>query len=103
MDRKRQLSNVAFGGAWSEQIAGREARAAAIAAVAAAAAGAGEADHLRPAALEAVEMLCAQHPKGGMLRAAWLRASRLEVAEVRIRELQRISGALAAAFGDHGR
>ena len=25
MERKRQLSNVAFGGAWSERIAGREA------------------------------------------------------------------------------
>lgn len=26
MDRKSQLKNVAFGGAWSEQIAGNEAR-----------------------------------------------------------------------------
>lgn len=99
MDRKQQLRNVAFGGAWSEQIAGREARAAAIAAVAVAAADAGEDDPLRQDALEAVNLLCMEHPKGTMLRSAWIKASRIEAPGPRVRELQRISDTLAAAFG----
>lgn len=99
MDRKQQLRNVAFGGAWSEQIAGREAQVAAIAAIAVAAAEAGEVDPLHPDTLDAVDLLCPRHPKGAMLRKAWMRAARIETPGARIRELQRIAATLAAAFG----
>lgn len=98
MDRKQQLRNVAFGGAWSEQIAGREAQAAAIAAVAAAAAKAGQVDPLNAPTLDALEILCARHPKGAMLRAAWMRAGRIDMAGPRVQELTRIARLLAAAI-----
>lgn len=99
MDRSGQLRNVAFGGAWSEQIAGREAQAAAIATLDTAAAGAAWRDPLSREVMAAVDVLCERHPKGRMLRDAWIVASRFEPAPRRITELARISAQIAAAYG----
>ena len=99
MDRSGQLRNVAFGGAWSEQIAGREAQAAAIATLDAAAAGAARRDPLAPEIMAAVDLLCERHPKGSMLREAWTMAARFEPPPRRIRELARIAARIAAAYG----
>jgi len=99
MDRSGQLRNVAFGGAWSEQIAGREAQAAAIATLDAAAAGAARRDPRSSEIMAAVDLLCERHPKGPMLREAWIAAARFEPAPRRIRALARVSAQIAAAYG----
>ena len=102
MDRKQQLRNVAFGGAWSEQIAGREAIAAAIETLKLAAAGAARRDPRSPETSAALDLLCKNHPKGDILRDAWRRGATWEPAPRRIRELARIAGLLAAGHGDAG-
>lgn len=102
MDRKQQLRNVAFGGAWSEQIAGREAIAAAIETLKRAAAGAARRDPRTPEVSSALDLLCKNHPKGGILRDAWRRGATWEPAPRRIRELARIAELLAAGHGDGG-
>lgn len=99
MERSEQLRNVAFGGAWSEQIAGREAQAAAIAAMAAAAGSAAEQDPLSADTMNAVAMLCSRHPKGPDLEQAWRRAGRMAQSGLRVRELERLATLIAAAYG----
>lgn len=103
MDRKQQLRNVAFGGAWSEQIAGREAVAAAIETLRRAAAGAARRDPRTADVLAALDLLCADHPKGAILRKAWQRGVTWEPAPRRIRELSRIADLLAAGHGSANR
>lgn len=98
MERKKQLSNVAFGGAWSEQIAGREEQAAAIARVVAAAGAAAWVDPLSVETKGAVDLLCSRHPKGPALREAWIRAGRLDPPGRRVQELKRIADLLASAY-----
>lgn len=102
MDRKQQLRNVAFGGAWSEQIAGREAIAAAIETLKRAAGGAARRDPRTPEVSAALDLLCKNHPKGDILRDAWRRGATWEPAPRRIRELARIAELLAAGHGDGG-
>ena len=102
MDRKQQLRNVAFGGAWSEQIAGREAIAAAIETLKRAAGGAARRDPRTPEVSAALDLLCKNHPKGEILRDAWGRGATWEPAPRRIRELARIADLLAAGHGDAG-
>lgn len=102
MDRKQQLRNVAFGGAWSEQIAGREAITAAIETLKRAAAGAASRDPRTAEVTAALELLCRNHPKGDILRGAWKRGATWEPAPRRIRELARIADLLAAGHGDAG-
>ena len=88
MERKDQLRNVAFGGAWSEQIAGREALAAAIHVLDEAATCADMTDPRRqPMVTEALELATADHPKGHLLREAWVRASCRSDPSVRVAEL----------------
>ncbi len=102
MDRKQQLRNVAFGGAWSEQIAGREVIAAAIETLRRAAAGSARRDPRTPEVGAALDLLCKNHPKGDILRDAWRRGATWEPAPRRIRELARIAELLAAGHGDRG-
>lgn len=99
MDRKQQLRNVAFGGAWSEQIAGREAVVAAIDTLQRAAAGSARRDPRTAEVNAALVLLCEEHPKGLILRNAWQRGVRLEPAPRRIRELARIVDLLAVGHG----
>ena len=100
MDRKQQLRNVAFGGAWSEQIAGREAIDAAIETLKRAAGGAARRDPRTAEVSAALDLLCKNHPKGDILRDAWRRGATWEPAPRRIRELARIADLLAAGHGD---
>lgn len=101
MDRKQQLGNVAFGGAWSEQIAGDEALALAVKRLEAAI------DQSRYEDLrgwddvnQALAMVTGAHPKGAMLATAWRRALLIQSAELRASELWRICTALRAGLGE---
>ena len=101
MDRKRQLSNVSFGGAWSEQIAADEALSDAL-------------DCLDKAVkdtvyedvrgfegvAEAVRLACASHPKGEMLHRAWWAALNITNSGLRSDELKRIASTLRAGIGE---
>jgi len=99
MDREGQLRNVAFGGAWSEQIAGREALAEAIERLRHAAQSAGDNDpRICPDIRAALNVATRQHPKGEMLRAAWLRAANLLEPASRVRELTRVADLFAEAY-----
>lgn len=92
VDRKSQLRNVAFGGAWSEQIAGNEAIAEALR-LAEAAGGLTSDVDLRPDIVlrDAIDALAAVHPKGAQLRDAWARALNRPEPAYRVRELARIA------------
>lgn len=92
MERKDQLRNVAFGGAWSEQIAGREALAVAIDTLDEAATCADMIDPRRqPSVIEALDEATADHPKGQLLRDAWMRAAGRSEPSVRVAELMTIA------------
>lgn len=100
MNRSKQLSNVAFGGAWSEQIADDEALAAAL-------------DRLDRAVedtlhedlrgfedvTEAIALASSAHPKGPMLAQAWAKGLQMQNAGLRSAELKRIAGVLRAGIG----
>ncbi len=95
MDRKDQLRNVAFGGAWSEQIAGREELAGSLQRLRDAAGQAGRFDVRTDAEVTvALWKACKDHPKGEMLQQAWGRGAALANPGLRVRELQRIAALL---------
>lgn len=97
MDRKGQLANVAFGGAWSEQIAGNEAVEQAMRLVEAATREGARRDLRRDDSLRAALGLVAKaHPKGAMLMAAWNKALSMHDPGQRVPELMRIAGLLRA-------
>lgn len=101
MERKHQLSNVAFGGAWSERIAGREALSAALDALRRAAQDAEARDPRRdPMVIEALTLACGNHPKGVLLEAAWNKAAGLAGPRLRVAELTRIAALFLAACSD---
>ena len=101
MERKHQLSNVAFGGAWSERIAGREALTAALDELCRAARGAGSHDPRRDRmVVEALTLACGNHPKGVLLEAAWNKAAGLAGPRLRVAELTRIAALLRTAYCD---
>jgi hypothetical protein len=92
MDRRDQLKNVAFGGAWSDQIPGQETLARAIKMVIDAPERAGEEDLREDAELEeALRHCCAAHPKGEQLRRSWDRALNLPDPGQRQAELARVA------------
>lgn len=101
MDRKGQLRNVAFGGAWSEQIAGNEALAAAMGTIDQAVYRTLNED-LRcvPDVESALGLLCVAHPKGVGLAEAWHRALAIPNAGLRRREITRIAALIRAGLGD---
>lgn len=97
MDRNRQLSNVAFGGAWSEAIPRRERMALSISLVQEAAQRTVEEDlRLDPGLEAALQDLCALHPKGAQLGASWARALAHPEPAIRQRELTRLAAAFSA-------
>lgn len=100
MDRTRQLSNVSFGGAWSEQIAADEALEAAMLRIDGAVIDT-LSDDLRGDAdlTAALKLVAAAHPKGEMLAAAWGRALGQANAGLRYAELKRIATALRMGIG----
>ncbi|AGT10534.1 hypothetical protein [Paracoccus aminophilus] len=92
MDRKDQLRNVAFGGAWSEQIAGREELIRAIETLHTAAARTAGLDVRVDAGVNvALWIACKDHPKGDMLRIAWDKGAAIPVAGLRQQELRRVA------------
>lgn len=100
MDRKRHLRNVAFGGAWSEQIAGAEALCQAMSCVEAAASLTAETDLRCDGELaSSVARLAAAHPKGDLLLQAWLKALDAANPGIRAKELARVAQALRAGIG----
>lgn len=100
MERKGQLANVAFGGAWSEQIAGDEALSAAMQRVEAAVEESVERDVRHDSAVhEALKRLATAHPKGDMLIKAWGKAAETANPGLRAAELTRISAAFRAGIG----
>lgn len=103
MERKHQLSNVAFGGAWSEQIAGREALSAALDELYRAARNAEACDPRRDVVvIEALTLACGSHPKGVLLEAAWNKAAALTHPGLRVAELTRIAALFRATYAGDG-
>ena len=101
MDRKQQLGNVSFGGAWSEQIAADEALALAMTRIDSAVIDALSEDLRGDAELEAALSLAAgSHPKGAILARAWQKGLWIENAGLRSQELRRIAIALRAGIGE---
>ncbi len=101
MDRKQQLGNVSFGGAWSEQIAADEALERALQFVDGAVIDAVTDDLREDPELEAAFTLAAsQHPKGRLLATAWAKGLCIGNPGLRSAELQRIAKALRSGIGD---
>lgn len=101
MDRKGQLLNVAFGGAWSEQIAGDEALRLAIRRVEAAASETVDIDlRVNEELRQALALVAAAHPKGVVLQAAWNRALTFPLADLRAGELARIARLLREGMAE---
>ena len=97
MDRKAQLSNVAFGGAWSERIPRNEHLARCVEMVSAAGPRTVEEDLREDDALsEAVDYICQKHPKGQELARSWRRALCEPHPGVRQGEVLRLARAITA-------
>lgn len=100
MDRKGQLANVAFGGAWSEQIAGDEALAEAMRQIETAAREGSDRDVRHDSAVHAaLKRLATAHPKGDQLITAWDQAAEIGNPGLRTAELMRITAILRAGIG----
>lgn len=100
MDRKGQLANVAFGGAWSEQIAGNEELKDAMRRIERAVGESAGRDLRNDQAVSAVlRLLTDGHPKGAMLVAAWRKALEIKDTGLRVTELKRIAAMLRSGIG----
>lgn len=95
MDRRGQLRNVAFGGAWSEQIAGTEELLRALEMLDVAVLRTADED-LRedPALAAALQLVCETHPKARDLMVAWDKGLRLSAPQARANELHRVANIL---------
>lgn len=101
MDREGQLSNVAFAGAWSEEIARQEALQTALATLHRAARDAGTVDPQQDAAvIAALDLVCQEHPRGRELRHAWAKGAVLTNPGLRVKELTRIADVLTRGRAD---
>lgn len=99
MDRKAQLRNVSFGGAWSEQIAGREELQTAIARLRAAAEAAADEDPRDDSTVSAaLDLASRAHPKGALLRLTWARCAGLHQPRLRVQELMRLVDLFEQAY-----
>lgn len=95
MDRQGQMSNVAFGGEWSEAIAPQEAMLLALEALQHAVTRSPNEDLRLDAELEAALILATdRHPKGDLLRLAWARALAIPNPGVREQEIRRVQLAI---------
>ncbi|MFG6084229.1 hypothetical protein ACEUZ9_000478 [Paracoccus litorisediminis] len=96
-----QLSNVSFGGAWSEQIAADEALAFATTRVDSAVIDTLSEDLRGDAELDAaLALVAASHPKGAMLARAWQKGLLVGNANLRSQELKRVAIALRTGIGE---
>lgn len=89
MERKRQLSNVAFGGDWSEGIEPAERIADALACLERAVDAAKVRNPLNALTLGALEFVTTEIVRGHLLKEAFLRAGRIQHPELRQAELRR--------------
>lgn len=97
MDRRGQLSNVAFGGEWSEAIAPQEAMLLALEILERAVDRTPNEDlRLDAAVQDALQRATDRHPKGDLLRQAWLRALTIPNPGVREQEVRRVRVAIQA-------
>lgn len=97
MDRKGQLGNVAFGGAWSEQIPRKERLARCVDLIEQAPRRAEEEDLRQDGNLAfAVDYIVQNHPKGQELKRSWMRALGIESPVLRQSELHRLARIITA-------
>ena len=94
MERKHQLSNVAFGGDWTEAIVPLEQLTLDLNCLHKAVEDAEDSDPLAPDVVAALERLTGVIARGDMQRAAFMRAGRIEDPYTRTEALQRTYGAI---------
>ena len=99
MDRISQLSNVAFGGDWSEEIAPREARQMALGHLRKAVALSETEDPATRDTAAALDLLTVALPKGPLLSESFQRAFAIPHPGLRRAELARVLGNLEKALG----
>lgn len=101
MDRTKQLSNVSFGGAWSEQIAGNERLTDAMRCIDEAVAECDDRDLRQDQNLrQALAEVAASHPKGRLLSQAWEKGLGLQNPGLRTAELKRLAAAFRVGLGN---
>lgn len=98
MDRKGQLSNVAFGGDWAERIVPREDAQRALLTLNRAAASSEETDPRTPEVTEALALV-AKFARGPILGRAFLKAAAIPIPGVRRMELVRIVATIVSVVG----
>ena len=99
MERKRQLSNVAFGGDWSEGIEPAERIADALACLERAVDAARERNPLSSKSLAALDFVTGEIARGHLQKEAFLRAGRLPHPELRQEELKRVLRSIKSLIG----
>mgnify|MGYP006954719232 FL=1 len=99
MERKDQLKNVSFGGDWSEQIVVRENVAACLATAERAVRNSCRKDPCHEEALAAVDFLCAQVARGGIMAASWRKAGRIADQGLRRRALEQTLKNIRSGIG----
>ncbi|SMO59756.1 hypothetical protein SAMN06265173_1077 [Thalassovita litoralis] len=100
MDRKQQLSNVAFGGDWSEAVEPGERTALCLLRLAEAVRNCQEEDPATPDVLEALDWLAARISRGALLRSAFLKAAQHPIPELRQSELWRTLRTIRSLVGE---
>ena len=99
MERKRQLSNVAFGGDWSEGIEPAEQIADALTCLERTVDAARVQNPLNARSLGALEFLTAEIARGHLQKEAFLRAGRIQHPELRQAELRRVLRSIKSLLG----
>lgn len=99
MERKRQLSNVAFGGDWSEGIEPAERLADALACLERAVDAARARNPLNARSLGALEFVTGEIVRGQLQKEAFLRAGRIQHPELRQAELERVLKVIKSLVG----
>lgn len=99
MERKKQLSNVAFGGDWSEEITLREALSGAIALLQQAVSDCKDTDPRTPEVLEALDVVTTGRARAALLRTAFLKAAGLPDQGLRQKEMARVLANLVRVTG----
>lgn len=87
MERERQLTNVAFGGDWSDLVLVRERLQGALAVLEAAVEDSAEQDAGRPEVLAAVHLLTERIARGELMAESWAKAAKIFDQGERARQL----------------